>query len=130
MIAQEPAVGPSLRNEGHSYLRELRWLCLGDYNLHRCAALPGVTPSRQGPSGSPKNCTHAGMPLYYFKQVDTRIVPNHGVHNLPDEAAARLEAIKASALFARNSPEVDRAALLYLTDEHGAGICVVPVDDI
>jgi Domain of unknown function (DUF6894) len=34
------------------------------------------------------------MPLYYFKLVDSRIVSDHGVHQLADEAAARKAAIE------------------------------------
>jgi hypothetical protein len=32
------------------------------------------------------------VPLYYFKLVDSIIVADHGVHELVDDAAARVEA--------------------------------------
>jgi hypothetical protein len=34
------------------------------------------------------------MPHYYFKLVDTYIVSDHGTHELPDETAAQIEAIR------------------------------------
>jgi hypothetical protein len=34
------------------------------------------------------------MPLYYFKLVDSRIVSDHGVHQLADESEARKAAIE------------------------------------
>ena len=34
------------------------------------------------------------MPLYHFKLVDSRIVSDHGMHDLPDDATAQVEAIK------------------------------------
>jgi hypothetical protein len=34
------------------------------------------------------------VPLYYFKLVDSIIVADHGVHELVDDAAARVEATK------------------------------------
>ena len=43
------------------------------------------------------------MPLYYFKLVDSIIVADHGVHELVDDDAARVEAIKWLAHFARHA---------------------------
>jgi hypothetical protein len=34
------------------------------------------------------------MPLYHLKLVDSRIVSDHGVHDLPDETVAQIEAIR------------------------------------
>ena len=34
------------------------------------------------------------MPLFHFKLVDSRIVTDHGVHDLSDATSAQIEAIK------------------------------------
>jgi hypothetical protein len=40
------------------------------------------------------------MPLYYFKLVDGRIVRDYGAHELLDDTAAQVEAIKARSFCA------------------------------
>jgi hypothetical protein len=39
-----------------------------------------------------------GMPLYYFKLVDSRVVADYGTHELEDDTAAQIEAIKLADL--------------------------------
>jgi uncharacterized protein DUF6894 len=46
------------------------------------------------------------MPLYHFKLIDSRIVSDHGVHDLPDETAAQIEAIKLARSLRAARPEV------------------------
>jgi hypothetical protein len=71
------------------------------------------------------------MSLYYFKLVDTFIVSDHGTHDLPDESAAKIEAIKLARSLRETRPElVGRHCSISVTDEHGGGVCVIPIDDI
>ena len=46
------------------------------------------------------------MPLYYFKLVDSIMVADHGVHELADEAEARLEAIKLAQSLRETRPQL------------------------
>jgi hypothetical protein len=88
-------------------------------------------PARGAPGSLERHPAHTVMPLYYFKLVDTHIVSNHGAHNLPDEAAARLEAIRLARSLREARPElIGRHCSISVTDEDGAGVCVVAVDDI
>jgi hypothetical protein len=71
------------------------------------------------------------MPHYYFKVVDTDIFSDHGTHELPDETAAQIEAIRLARSLRETRPElVGRHCSILVTDEHGAGVCVIPIDDI
>jgi hypothetical protein len=68
------------------------------------------------------------MPLYYFKLVDSRIVSDHGVHQLADEAAARKAAIELARSIRETRPDlVGQSCSVSVTDEYGAGICLVPL---
>jgi hypothetical protein len=74
-------------------------------------------------------CNSLRMPLYYFKLVDSRIVSDHGVHKLADEAAARKAAIELARSIRETRPDlVGQGCSVSVTDEYGAGICLVPVD--
>jgi hypothetical protein len=74
-------------------------------------------------------CSLLCMPLYYFKLVDSRIVSDHGVHQLADEAAARKAAIELARSIRETRPDlVGQSCSVSVTDEYGAGICLVPVD--
>jgi hypothetical protein len=69
------------------------------------------------------------MPLYHFKLVDTRIVSDHGTHDLVDETAAQIEAIRLARSVRATRPElVGRNCSILVTDEHGAGVCVIPIE--
>jgi hypothetical protein len=71
----------------------------------------------------------SAMPLYYFKLVDSKIVADHGVHELADDAAARLEAIKLARSLRETRPQL--RGLRYsisVTAEDGAGVCLMPLD--
>jgi hypothetical protein len=69
------------------------------------------------------------MPLYHFKLVDSRIVSDHGVHDLPNETAAQIEAIKLARSLRASRPELaGMNCAISVTDESGAGVCVIPLD--
>jgi hypothetical protein len=59
--------------------------------------------------------------------VDTTIVTDYGVHDLADETAAQIEAIERDRCESR--PELlGRHLSISVTDEDGAGICIIPLD--
>ena len=71
------------------------------------------------------------MPKYYFKLVDTTIVTDCGVHDLPDETAAQIAAIELARSLRDSRPELlGRNCSLSVTDENCAGICIIPLDHI
>jgi hypothetical protein len=71
------------------------------------------------------------MPRYYFKVVDTTIVTDYGVHELLDETAAQNEAIELARSLRESRPELlGRHLSISVTDEEGAGICIVSLDAI
>jgi hypothetical protein len=47
------------------------------------------------------------VPLYYFKLVDSIIVADHGVHELVDDDAARVEAIKLARSLRETRPQLE-----------------------
>jgi hypothetical protein len=69
------------------------------------------------------------VPLYRFKLVHTRIVGDHGIHDLPDETAAQIEALKLARSVRAARPElVGKNCSISVTDEDGAGVCVIPIE--
>jgi uncharacterized protein DUF6894 len=69
------------------------------------------------------------MPFYHFKLVDTRIVGDHGTHHLADETTAQIEAIKLARSLRAARPElVGMHCTVSVTDENGAGICMIPLE--
>jgi hypothetical protein len=69
------------------------------------------------------------MPLYHFKLVDTRIVGDHGIHHLADETAAQIEAIKLARSLRAARPELlGMNCSISVTNENGAGICIIPLE--
>jgi hypothetical protein len=71
------------------------------------------------------------MPMYYFKLVDTYIVSDYGTHELADATAAREAAAKLARSVRDVRPDlIGQHCSISVTDESGAGICVVPLDDI
>jgi hypothetical protein len=71
------------------------------------------------------------VPLYYFKLVDSIMVATHGVHELADDDAARLEAIELARSIREARPEL--RGLHYsvsVTAEDGAGVCVIALDEV
>ena len=71
------------------------------------------------------------MPRYYFKLVDTTIVTDCGVHDLADQTAAQIAAIELARSLRDSRPELlGRNCSISVTDENGAGICMIPLDHI
>jgi hypothetical protein len=71
------------------------------------------------------------MPRYHFKLVDDRIVSAHGCHRLADDAMAQIEAIKLARSLRAARPELAaQHCSISVTDEGGAGICIVSVGDV
>lgn len=71
------------------------------------------------------------MPKFHFKLSDTGIVTDHGVHDLPDDTRAQIEAIKLARSVRTSRPElIGRKCAVSVVDENGKMVCVIPVDDI
>ena len=69
------------------------------------------------------------MPLYYFKLVDSIMVADHGVHELADETEAQIEAIKLAKSLRETRPQLrGQHCSISVTDENGAGVCLIPLD--
>jgi hypothetical protein len=69
------------------------------------------------------------MPRFYFKLVDTTFVSAIGVHDLPDEEAAKREASELARALREERPElIGRHYSISVTRQDGAGVCVVPLD--
>jgi hypothetical protein len=69
------------------------------------------------------------MPLFHFKLVDIRIVSDHGIHDLADETIAQIEAVKLARSLRSARPElVGMNCSISVTNEDGAGICIIPLE--
>jgi hypothetical protein len=69
------------------------------------------------------------MPLYYFKLVDSHFVSDCGRRGLMDDTVAKIEAIKLAQSLREARPNlVGQHYSISVTNEEGAGICVVPLD--
>jgi hypothetical protein len=76
-------------------------------------------------------CILIYMPLYYFKLVDSRLVSDYGIHELADDTVAQIEAAKLAQSLRETRPHlVGQHYSISVTNETGAGICVVPLDSI
>ena len=92
---------------------------------HSAAAPPGC-----GGHCSDRRREASGVPLYYFKLVDSIIVADHGVHELVDDAAARVEAIKLARSLRETRPQLRGSHYsISVTAEDGTGVCLVALDD-
>jgi hypothetical protein len=71
------------------------------------------------------------MPLYYFKLVDSHIVVDFGIYDFLDETVARMEATKLARSTRNARPELaGQHCSISVTREDGAGVCLIPIDDI
>jgi hypothetical protein len=69
------------------------------------------------------------MPQFHFKLSDTSIVADLGVHDLPDETAAQIEAIKLAQSVRETMPEfVGRNCVVLVTTQEHRTICSIPID--
>jgi hypothetical protein len=77
-----------------------------------------------------RRCEANSVPLYYFKLVDSIIVADHGVHELVDDDAARVEAIKLARSLRETRPQLRGThCSISVTAEDGAGVCLVALDE-
>jgi hypothetical protein len=69
------------------------------------------------------------VPRYCFKLVELRLVEDHGVHELADDAAARIEAVKLAHSLRETRPQLRGLHYsVWVTTEDGAGVCLIPLD--
>jgi len=69
------------------------------------------------------------MPLYNFKLVDSHFVSDCGIHQLDDDAAAQIEALKLAQSLRGSRPQlIGLHYSISVTKEDGAGVCVIPLD--
>ena len=69
------------------------------------------------------------MPLFTYKLVDTHFVSDFGAHDLPSGTEAQIEAIKLARSLRETRPElVGKGYSIFVIDDGGAAICVIPLD--
>ena len=69
------------------------------------------------------------VPLYYFKLVDSKLVADHSFHELADDAAARIEAVRLARSLRETRPELRGLHYsVWATTADGAGVCLIPLD--
>lgn len=69
------------------------------------------------------------MPLFHFKLVDSKIVTDHGIHDLPDAIIAQIEAIKLARSLRVSRPElIGLSCAISVTDENGSTVCTIPLE--
>jgi hypothetical protein len=69
------------------------------------------------------------MPFFHFKLVDSKIVTDHGVHDLPDSTTAQIEAIKLARSLRVSRPElIGLNWTISVTDENGKTVCTIPLE--
>jgi hypothetical protein len=61
--------------------------------------------------------------------IDTTIVIDYGVHDLPDATAGQIEAIElVRSLRASLADLMGRHCSVSATDEDGGGVCIIPLE--
>jgi Domain of unknown function (DUF6894) len=69
------------------------------------------------------------MPLYSFKLINTRLVSDFGVHDLPSEAEAQIEAIRLARSLRETRPElIGRHYSVSVNNDDGTAVCTIPLD--
>ncbi|TWA92551.1 DUF6894 family protein [Bradyrhizobium stylosanthis] len=69
------------------------------------------------------------MPLFTYKLIDAHFVSDFGAHDLPSETEAQIEAIKLARSLRETRPElVGKGYSIFVIDDDGAAICVIPLD--
>lgn len=69
------------------------------------------------------------MALYHFKLVHATNVSDQGVHELADDVAARMEAIRLAQSLREARPQLKGLHYsVWVTTESGAGVCLIPLD--
>jgi hypothetical protein len=70
-----------------------------------------------------------GMPLYYFKLVDSHVVADYGTHELEDDTAAQIEAIKLARSVREVRPElVGQHYSISVSVDGGGCVCTIPLE--
>ncbi|BBZ96879.1 hypothetical protein ACVIWV_001315 [Bradyrhizobium diazoefficiens] len=70
------------------------------------------------------------MPLYSFKLINTRLVSDFGVHELPGEAEAQIEAIRLARSLRETRPElIGHHYSVSVINDDGAAVCTIPLDN-
>jgi hypothetical protein len=69
------------------------------------------------------------MPLYYFKLVDSRVVADYGAHELEDDTAVQIEAIKLARSVREAHPDlVGQHYSISVSVVGGGGVCSIPLE--
>jgi hypothetical protein len=69
------------------------------------------------------------MPLYHFKLVDGLIIADHGVHDLTNDTAAQIEALKLARSVVESRPDLQgKMCAISVTGEDGTLLCLIPID--
>lgn len=69
------------------------------------------------------------MTLYCFKLVDSHFVSDYGAHELADDTAAQIEALILAESLRGSRPQlIGLHYSISVTNEDGAGVCVIPLD--
>jgi hypothetical protein len=67
------------------------------------------------------------MPLFSFKLIDTQLVSDFGLHDLPSEAEAQTEAIKLARSLRETRPQlIGKKYAIFVIDEDGAAVLQRP----
>jgi hypothetical protein len=70
-----------------------------------------------------------GVPLYYFKLVDSRVVADYGTHELEDDTVAQIEAIKLARSVREARPElIGQHNSISVSVDGGGGVCTIPLE--
>jgi hypothetical protein len=71
------------------------------------------------------------MPLFSFKLINTHFVSDFGVHDLPGETEAQIEAIRLARSLRETRPElVGQCYSIFVSNDDGGAVCTIPLDVI
>ncbi|WFU75042.1 MULTISPECIES: hypothetical protein [unclassified Bradyrhizobium] len=71
------------------------------------------------------------MPLFSFKLINSHFVSDFGVHDLPSEADAQIDAIRLARSLRETRPElVGLRYSIFVSDDDGRAVCTIPLDVI
>lgn len=71
------------------------------------------------------------MPLYHFKLIDGLVISDHGVHDLKDDIAAQIEALRLAQSVRGSQPELlGKVCAMSVTGEDCTLLCLMPIEDV
>ena len=71
------------------------------------------------------------MPLFSFKLINSHFVSDFGVHDLPSETDAQIDAIRLARSLRDTRPElVGHRYSIFVSDDDGRAVCTIPLDVI